>query len=126
MPATVIIIDDDQDDLDIMNESIKAIDRSIACLTFKYPDEALKVVSQELVLAPDYMFIDINMPVITGDLLLKEFRKYPELDSAIITMFSTSIPATVTKLLKDSGANFTFQKPNRVEDYKAILSQIIR
>jgi hypothetical protein len=46
---TIILIDDDQDDLDIMEETIKSIDDQILCISFIYPEEAIRVVSKELI-----------------------------------------------------------------------------
>ena len=125
MAKSVILIDDDQDDLDIMKETIKEIDESILCLSFIYPDEALRVVSNELIFIPNFIFIDINMPVVTGDKLLKEFRRLSILEKSIITMFSTSMPPSVSQALHEIGANHTFQKPSKVADYQVILSKIL-
>ena len=121
---TVILIDDDQDDLEIMRETIRDIDRSILCTSFIYPDEALRVVTKELIFIPNYIFIDINMPVITGDKLLREFRKVESLNSSIITMFSTSIPQTVSQELMNMGASYTFEKPNNMSDFRKILTKV--
>jgi CheY-like chemotaxis protein len=121
---TVILIDDDQDDLDLMRETIKEMDRSILCISFIYPEEALRVVTDELIFAPNYIFIDINMPVITGDKLLREFRKVLSLNSSVITMFSTSMPQPVSQALIDSGASYTFEKPNNISDLRKILTRV--
>ncbi|HYG01400.1 MAG TPA: response regulator [Chryseosolibacter sp.] len=125
MSKTVILIDDDQDDLDLMKETITKIDPAIFCISFIYPDEALRVVNRELAFIPDYIFIDINMRRLTGDKLLKEFRTNKALDNVVITMFSTSMPSTVSQALKDSGADFTFQKPSKVNEYPKVLSSIL-
>lgn len=125
MSKTVILIDDDQDDLDLMKETIRKIDESIFCISFIYPEEALRVVNRELVIVPNFIFIDINMRGLTGDKLLKEFRKNKALDNAVITMFSTSMPSTVAQALKDSGADFTFQKPSRVTEYPKVIAPIL-
>jgi DNA-binding NtrC family response regulator len=122
---TVILIDDDQDDLDMVKETIMSIDNSIRCTSFVYPEEALRVVANELAFIPDYIFIDINMPMLSGDILLAEFRKLKKFESSVITMFSTSIPDDMSRKLKEAGANFTFQKPHKFEDYVALLQTII-
>ena len=70
MAKTVLIIDDDQDDLDIMKQAIQSIDPDLFCLSFIYPEEALKIIlGDEFVVTPDYIFIDINMP---GGLIRQE------------------------------------------------------
>lgn len=124
MAKTVILIDDDQDDLDLMRETIKDIDTSILCISFIYPEEALRVVINELIFVPNYIFIDINMPVITGDKVLREFRKVVSLESSVITMFSTSMPQPVSQALMDSGATYTFEKPNNISDLRKMLTKV--
>lgn len=126
MARTVFIIDDDQDDLDIMKQAIMNVDESLLCLSFIYPEEALRVLlSKELVVYPDFIFIDINMPGITGDKCLKLIRSRKELDNIIITLYSTSMPDTVAEALKFLGANFVFEKPVRVKAYSHILENIV-
>lgn len=126
MAKTVILIDDDQDDLDIMKQAIEAVDTSLSCLSFVYPEEALRVLlNKNLVVLPDFIFIDINMPGITGDKCLKTLRKEKEFDSIVITLYSTSMPETVAEALKSAGANFVFEKPVRLRGYVEVLKDII-
>lgn len=124
MAKTIILIDDDQDDLDIMRGAIKQLDDSALCISFVYPEEAVRVVTNELIFIPNFVFIDINMPGLTGDKVLQEFRKNKMLNNAIITMFSTSLPSSVAEVLQKKGANFTFEKPTKAKDYYQVISDI--
>lgn len=123
---TVVLIDDDPDDVDIMQEALLRLDNSVVYIPFMDPCEALQAVTHELVLLPNYIFIDINMPGLTGDKCLTEFRKHAHLNDVVITMFSTSMPHQVAESLKKDGANFAFQKPSRFEEYEAILTEIFQ
>jgi len=125
MPKTVVIIDDDSDDLEIMKEALTHVDSSLLCISFVYPDEAIRLLAKELILLPDYIFIDINIPRISGHECLTTLRKIKEFDDVPIIMYSTSMPANVSDSLKKSGANFTFQKPFEFNDYVNILERII-
>lgn len=126
MSKTVIIIDDDQDDLDIMKQAILGVDSSFLCLSFIYPEEALRVLlSKELVVLPDYIFIDINMPGITGDKCLAALRTRVEFKDIAIALYSTSMPESVAEALRASGADFVFEKPVRLKAYSEILSGIL-
>lgn len=126
MAKTIIIIDDDPDDLDIMKHAINSIDTSLLCISFIYPEEALRVLlSKELVVQPDYIFIDINMPRLTGDKCLKTLRDHIEFNHIKIILYSTSMPETVAEALKLAGANFVFEKPVRIKTYTDILKNII-
>jgi CheY-like chemotaxis protein len=114
MPKTAILIDDDQDDLEFLEEAIKQVDNSVQCITYLFCDEALNWISTESSVVPHYIFIDMNMPRLDGYTCLKELRKNPDLNNVTITMFSTSMPMLVAKTLKESGADFTFQKTPQV------------
>lgn len=127
MGKTVLLIDDDQDDLDIMKQALEALDNSLLCLSFVYPDEALRILqTNELVVQPDYIFIDINMPGITGDKCLKILRSDRQFDHIVITLYSTSMPGPVAETLQAAGANFVFEKPVRMKEYVTILKNIIK
>lgn len=123
--TVVVLIDDDQDDLDILQESIQAVDNSILCLSFAYPEEAVQAVTSKKLSTPDFVFIDINMPGLSGDKVLQEFRNNSNLDNTVITMLSTSMPLRVSESLKEKGANFTFEKPNKIEDYRSLIASIL-
>lgn len=125
VPKTVIVIDDDQDDLDFIKESINRIDNSILCLCFVYPEEALRVTTNELIFIPDYIICDINMPRMPGDVILEKFRAIPALQDTVIAMFSTSIPLALSQKLLQAGADFTLLKPTRIEDYISMLGNVL-
>ena len=125
MPKTVVIIDDDSDDLEIMRDALAHIDPTFLCMGFGYPDEAIQLLSKELILLPDYIFIDINIPRISGRECLLQLRSMPEFDKVPIIMYSTSMPAKVAEALTRDGASFTFQKPFGFHDYITILQHIV-
>src|SRR5688572_13298218 len=125
MVKTVILIDDDSDDIEIMKEALQVYDKSLSPISFIHLEKSIREFSDDLILIPNYIFIDINMPGITGDRCLKELRKNSILTNSVITMFSTSMPNKFADSLKKAGADFTFQKPSRFDDYQAILKKVI-
>lgn len=125
MPKTVVIIDDDSDDLDVMQEVLSQIDPTLRCISFLYPDEALRFLGNELIPVPDYIFIDINMPRITGEECLSELRKIDVFKPIPIIMHSTSIFESRSQWLLENGATYTFQKPFKMNDLKVVLESII-
>jgi CheY-like chemotaxis protein len=76
---TVFLIDDDPEDLQFMRDALNRVDSSILCVSFVYPDEAIKLLTKELIVLPDYIFLDMNMPKITGEDCLRHLRitSYP-------------------------------------------------
>jgi CheY-like chemotaxis protein len=126
MTKTAILIDDDQDDLDLMKEAIGEIDKSIVLISFQNPEEALSEITQKLIVLPDYIFIDVNMPEIRGDKILRVLRSIRDFDSISITILSTSMSLAEAQRYKNDGADFTFQKPVVFSSYHDILKTIFR
>lgn len=124
MSKTIIVIDDDPDDIDIMEEAIQTIDPSFVCKSFTHAIEALANLSKNDSGSPHFIFIDMNMPLIGGEKCLKALRENPLFDTAIITMISTSMPPNVAMSLKQAGADFTFQKPSRFDALNTILKNV--
>jgi DNA-binding NtrC family response regulator len=125
MTKTVVLIDDDADDLDVMKEAITLIDPTLSCLSFIYPEEAVQLLSREHLFVPDYIFIDINMPRKNGIECLNDLRMIKALKEAKIIIYSTSLPLQMAKKLVDQGANFIFQKPYTLAEYSRILRNIL-
>ena len=124
MTQNAVLIDDDLDDLDILKEQIKIADAGIHCLTFTYPNEAVRILSEELILVPNYIFTDINMPGFNGEQVIRTFRSIREFDDTTIVVLSTSMPVAAAISLKRLGADYTFAKPTTVSDYSVILKEV--
>jgi CheY-like chemotaxis protein len=122
---TVFLIDDDPEDLQFMRDALNNVDSSILCVSFVYPEEAIKLLTRELIALPDYLFIDINMPKINGEDCLRRLRTNEKFLTIPIILYSTSMPKEVSEKLLKAGANFTFAKPNTQREYRQVLESII-
>jgi CheY-like chemotaxis protein len=122
---TVFLIDDDPEDLEFMNNVLKRVDSSLLRTSFISPEEGLRILTKELRFLPDYIFIDINMPKITGEECLMQLRGNSKFLRTPIILYSTSMPLNVSQKLLNAGANFTFAKPNTELEYFTILESII-
>lgn len=123
MAKTVVLIDDDLDDLEMIRYVLKSSDPNINCISYSNPVEALRELSKKKTINPDYIFIDINMPMISGPECLLELRKIETLNDIPIIMLSTAmLEVDAIKLIK-MGATFTFQKPSSMSGYFEIIKQ---
>jgi CheY-like chemotaxis protein len=125
MSRAVVIIDDDEDDLDVMKDTLAKIDPSIVCITFINPVEAIRQLENALILLPDFIFVDINMPQLTGMQCLEWLRKIDEFKETPIIIYSTSLPEKISNQLLANGATFTMQKPHKIEGYLSAIESII-
>ncbi|MGC3945262.1 MAG: response regulator [Chryseolinea sp.] len=119
---TIVLIDDDSDDIELMQEAIAEVDPHAVCMPFTRPDEAIKaLVGTRLTFVPNHIFIDHNMPEMTGLECVKVLRSMKEFDLCSITVISTSMDEMDAKLFSSAGANFTFQKPVSLKGYFNLL-----
>jgi CheY-like chemotaxis protein len=63
MSKKILLIDDDEDEQWIFTEALKEISGSIKCLYAVTTAEGVELSKQSL---PDYIFLDVNMPVLNG------------------------------------------------------------
>lgn len=123
---TVVLVDDDQDDLYILKETLKSVDASLSCICFNSPVEALRVLSNRLIAIPSFIFTDINMPRMTGNELVQEIRKRQEYNQTVISVLSTSMPHHVSENLKSIGANYTFEKPSVMVRLQEMVKTVLK
>ncbi|MEJ7643921.1 MAG: response regulator [Chryseolinea sp.] len=124
MDKTIILIDDDEDDIDLMVEAIAEFDPTINCITFNDPRKAIHTLLGKGRAIPTYIFLDINMPVLPGDICLRVIRSTPEFSDVPVAIISTFMSDEESKRLYTLGANFALQKPYSIQGYFEILKCI--
>jgi CheY-like chemotaxis protein len=125
MSKTIVLIDDDPDDLDIMKETLEKVAPATQCISFLYPDEAIRVITTELIVVPDYIIIDMNMPRKTGLECLRELRAQEEFNEIPIIIYSTTISGSLKETLMKEGATHVFQKPSKYEAWTNVLNKVM-
>src|SRR3954462_15607982 len=107
----ILIADDDSEDREIFREAINEIDPSIRCLEVKNGKETLDFLTKELVVLPNYVFLDINMPILDGKSCLTKMKAHPTLKSIPVIMYSTSFNPAEIKECYSMGAENFITKP---------------
>lgn len=74
----IALIDDDPDDLEFMDEAIRAYSPEFTCMCFLDPLKAVEVLRSDEYPDPVCIFIDYNMPKLRGDDCLKAIRAIPK------------------------------------------------
>ena len=114
-------IDDDSDDCELFMEALFAVSSS-SYTAINDPVEAYhKLLMREI--KPDVIFLDLNMPVMSGFELLTEIKKQEVLQQIPIIIFSTSQLEDIKREAKQLGAHDYISKPNNFNDLKQILSK---
>ena len=91
MGRTVLCVDDDPDDRDLIRSAIFDIDPSYKIAYAENGRDALKYLKDSLnAELPCLIIMDINMPIMDGKQTIVEIKKRPELDHIPLVVFSTS------------------------------------
>lgn len=85
----IINVDDDSDDRDMLCMALDKIDHEIECVQVRSSEEAIDLLRNSEI-APDFIFMDINMPRMNGYECVREIHQYPNLKHTTIVMFSST------------------------------------
>ena len=123
-PRVLFIIDDDQDDRDLFVEAVREVDPSIQCFSAMNVQEALHKLTEELLVLPDMIFLDLNMPRISGKQCLAEIKKNHELSQIPVVIYSTSSFQKDIIETRELGAAHFLIKPSNFRDLCKKLSEL--
>ena len=121
----VLIVDDDHEDCELFNEAIHEIDPAIKCWTARDGRQALNFLTTELIVLPDYIFLDINMPLMNGKDTLIEIKKNTRLRDIPVVMYSTTSDTKEIQGYYKLGAYDFLIKPNNFNRLVEALTSII-
>ena len=85
----VLYADDDLDDRELFADALNEINSGIKLILAANGREVIDRIENQREL-PDFIFLDINMPVMSGKECLKALRKVDRLKSVPIIMYTTT------------------------------------
>lgn len=119
----ILQIDDDIDDCEFFMEALQAVSTA-GYTAMQNPVEALhKLIHREL--KPDIIFLDLNMPIMSGFEFLTEIKKLEEIRSIPIIIFSTSQMEEIKRKARNFGAHGYISKPSDFNELKKILTHYV-
>lgn len=119
----VLNVDDDQEDREFFCDALREIDPTFTCLVAESGMEALALLENGALL-PDYIFLDINMPMMDGKQCLKVLKSIPRLEPIPVIMYSTSTDTREIKECYKLGAIDFLIKPHSFEKLVNDLTSI--
>lgn len=118
----IYLIDDDEDDCEIFKMALEIAFPEAHCKTESDAAVALQHLNNNV---PDYLFIDLNMPLVTGRECIQHINNYPKLSGITTVVYSTSSHETDIEQLQILGANHYLVKPHSINALIFVLKQII-
>ena len=113
-------VDDDEDDRFFFKDATDELGHRVT--TFSYGHEMLQTLRTE---KPDIIFLDLLMPMLNGDEILKILKNSEEYKNIPVVMISGAFPKKLVRQLYDAGAGFLMKKPTRNADLKHTLEEIV-
>ncbi len=120
----VLCIDDDPDDTDFFCEALKVVKPDAQCLTANDGLTALKLLRSGP--APNIIFLDINMPRMSGREVLVQIKKNYKWSQIPIIIYSTAIIPRDEADDKKLGAHDVVKKHVKFEDLCNALNVILK
>jgi CheY-like chemotaxis protein len=121
----VLLIDDDRDDADLFREALFEINSAIVFHHYEDSKAGLKLLLEKQTDLPDLIFLDINMPIVSGWQCLIEFKKAEHLKHIPVIMFTTSSQTREKEIADELGAEGFITKPNEYKALKELLSGVL-
>jgi CheY-like chemotaxis protein len=122
MNITVLLIDDDKDDQEIFQKELNKFNSSITVLSAYNGQEGIDLLNK---ISADYIFLDINMPVMNGIDALKLIKQNKFLKDIPVIIYSTSDGRGYKKMALDLGAINYFTKPTSINGLQKMFAQVL-
>lgn len=117
----ILFIGDDPEDYELFCDAMKAINPNINCI-FKANGAVGLLYLQQGSQPPDYIFLDLNMPVMGGHDCLRQIKADVRLKNIPVIIYSSVIdPSRGVKYYQNLGAVHFMQKPS---SYREIVDML--
>jgi CheY-like chemotaxis protein len=122
---TILLIDDDEDDRRLFFDATKDYDQTIECIEAKNGQEALLYLNDRSNALPDFIFLDLRMPGLSGQQCLEEIKMNGRLSSIPVIVYTTSRDEKESIRLKEMGAVHFMSKPILPDDVYYMVSFVL-
>lgn len=124
-PQTILVIDDDADDRIFFSEAMKKVSPDIEPQFCESGFQAIDLLFNKKIAIPDFIFLDLNMPMMNGKECLRELGKIIHRGITKVVILSTS---DMVEDMQDSialGARLFVTKPNTFDALCKILKDVL-
>lgn len=118
------IIDDDADDRELFDIALQNSNQPYRLTPVESGNKALEILAKDSNV-PDFIFLDLNMPRLSGKECLAAIRQMPNLNNVAVIIYSTSSHIKDIEETKDLGANYFLSKTADLDRLSTILSDVL-
>lgn len=116
----ILVIDDDPEDIEIFSEAVYLLDETISITTATDASIALDNLKKATNL-PDIIFLDLQMPRLTGKDFLQQLNEDSALQKIPVTVLSGQSDLIMKDTYQKIGAQNYICKPN---SYKQLIEEL--
>lgn len=120
----ILVIDDDLDDQAFFSYALNKASTGLHCEYQTNPLEALEELKSGST-RPDIIFLDLNMPGMSGQEVLLELKNSEGLDDIPVVICSTSAHSPTIELMKDLGAAAYIVKPTSIQELASKIRETL-
>jgi len=125
MTKKLLLVDDDEDDVSTFGDALKELSISVHLQHCSDGHSALTLLADSSVDPPDIIFLDVNMPAMTGWECLREIKSIAGAKTIPIIMYSTADLHQQGLSPADVGAAAFYQKCDSFAELKRTLSEVL-
>jgi CheY-like chemotaxis protein len=122
---TCMLIDDDIDDQELFAHALKHLNLSVDFVTANDGVHAIEKISTDSTLTPYFIFIDVNMPRMSGIECLVEIKKISRVQNVPVYLYSTYADPKTVKEGKKFGAVDLLVKAHSMKELEQTLSKLL-
>jgi CheY-like chemotaxis protein len=126
MLPTILFVDDDKEDEELMRECLE----KLGFVNFSFCPNGKTALSHLATLAydqlPNLVVSDLQLPDIDGLELAKALNTHEGYGGMWVVIYSGSLTPSIKTKLKEAGVVEIFQKPSNVQELNSILTRVIQ
>ena len=122
---TILIADDDEEDIELIEEAIMNTDKAVALHKVKDGRAALDYLLHQDTSLPCLIVLDYNMPELTGAQVLSALCDEPRYQAIPKVVLSTSNTPRHIQECRDNGAREYFVKPSTASELNQLATKLV-
>ena len=121
----ILIADDDEDDRTFFSEAMAELKMNNKLTLFNDGKDLMEYLSDPDIVMPHILFLDLNMPFMSGFECLKAIRAEERFKDVSIAIYSTSSSEKDIEETFVEGANIYIKKPNDFTKLKKVIKDVL-
>jgi chemotaxis family two-component system response regulator Rcp1 len=121
----ILMVDDNPADIDLVNEGLRRCGAKVELCAIHDGIEAVELLrGLETASLVRLILLDVNLPKVNGQAVLRQIKNDPILRRVPVVMFSTSRAARDIRGSYESGANSYVVKPGGLKDFLSAVRSL--